>query len=69
MMLFGEGMASRPGVAPIVSGWPDLSDGNLDSVGDVPATINYRDVVAPILRLHAPGMDLGEVFPGHAFRS
>ena len=51
----------------IRSGWKDLSPSNLDEVGDVPATINYRDVLAPVLRAHAPGVDLSRVFPGHAF--
>ena len=52
-----------------LAGVTTLSDANLDDVGDVPATINYRDVVAPILRRHAPDIDLTEVFPGHVFRS
>lgn len=69
MMVLGDGVgAGADLVAPGVrSGWPDLSDGNLDAVGDVPASINYRDIVAPILRRQSPGIDLGAVFPGHAF--
>jgi uncharacterized protein (DUF1501 family) len=55
------------GGGTIRSGWRDLSPSNLDEVGDVPATINYRDVLAPVLRAHAPGIDLSRVFPGHAF--
>lgn len=47
------------------SGWPDLGAAHLDEVGDVPSTINYRDVVAPILRAHSPGVDIDAVFPGH----
>ncbi len=46
----------------ITSGWPDLSPSNLDSVGDVPAAIDYRDVLAPVLRHHAPGIDMSAVF-------
>jgi len=63
MMVVGEEVGAtglHPGVR---SGWPDLSDSNLDDVGDVPAAINYRDVLAPILSAHAPGIDLARVFP------
>ncbi len=55
------------GGGSVRSGWRDLSPSNLDEVGDVPATINYRDVLAPLLRAHSPGIDLSRVFPGHAF--
>ncbi len=49
----------------VVSGWRDLSVESLIGPGDVPAAINYRDVLAPLLRRHSPGADLREVFPGH----
>lgn len=68
MFLLGDGIHSPEfGGGKVRSGWPDLSESNLDDVGDVPATINYRDVLAPILRRHSPGIDLSRVFPGHNF--
>jgi uncharacterized protein (DUF1501 family) len=68
MMLLGA-HDPLPGIAgTITSGWSDLSPDNLDEVGDVPAAINYRDVMAPILTAHRPGLDLRRVFPGHTFR-
>ena len=63
MLLLGDGIPA-PGIR---SGWTDLSPSNLDDVGDVAARINYRDVIAPILRSHRPGIDLQRVFPGHRF--
>jgi uncharacterized protein (DUF1501 family) len=68
MMLFGAGVEATGNAGAIVSGWQDLAPQNLDEVGDVPAAYNYRDVVAPILAHHSPGLDLADVFPGHAFR-
>jgi len=68
MFLLGDGINSSQFAGGTVrSGWPDLSQRNLDEVGDVPARINYRDVLAPILTRHSPGIDLGRVFPGHNF--
>ena len=64
MFLLGDNITAATG-ATIHSGWPDLSAANLDEVGDVPAAINYRDVLAPILTSHSPGVDLMRVFPGH----
>lgn len=66
MFLAGDGVEAWGGGA-VRSGWPDLSDLNLDEVGDVPARINYRDVLAPILARQAPGIDLARVFPGFGF--
>lgn len=68
MMILGAGAATAsPG--KVISAWRDLSDASLDDVGDVPASINYRDVLAPVLRLHAPGVDLGAVFPGYVLHA
>jgi len=60
MFLLGDNIG-QSGI--VRSGWTDLSPGNLDDVGDVPAAINYRDVLAPILLQHAPSIDLARVFP------
>jgi uncharacterized protein (DUF1501 family) len=66
MFLLGDNIAATIG-STVKSGWPDLSDKYLDSVGDVPAAINYRDILGPILSRHTPGIDLKSVFPQHAF--
>jgi hypothetical protein len=61
-MLKGVGLAGKA-----TSGWNDLSSDQLDEVGDVPAAINYRAILAPVLEAHTPGVDLSAVFPGHTF--
>lgn len=66
MMVFGPEVGTTDLSAGVRSGWQDLSESNLDEVGDVPASIDYRDVLAPILSAHAPNLDLASVFPGHA---
>lgn len=65
MMVFGEEVGTPELPAGVRSGWPDLSESNLDEVGDVPAAINFRDVLAPILVSHAPGLAIDSVFPGY----
>lgn len=65
MMTFGAGVQPAGPEEALQTGWPDLSESNLDDVGDVPAVINYRDVLSPILARHTPGIDLDAVFPGH----
>ena len=65
MMVFGEEVGTTELTAGVRSGWKDLSDSNLDEVGDVPAAINYRDILAPILFNHAPGLAIDSVFPGY----
>jgi len=32
---------------------------------DLPVTTDFRDVLIPILRRHAPDADMAKVFPGH----
>lgn len=66
MFLFGDGV-NQLGGGTVRSGWNSLSPDNLDDVGDVPAAINYREVLAPILQRHSPGIDVGRVFPGYVF--
>lgn len=45
--------------------WPDLGKSSLAGPGDLPVRHNYRDILAPILTKHSPGLDLMRVFPGH----
>lgn len=66
MMVIGGEVGKKGIDAGVRSGWPDLSGSNLDEVGDVPAAINYRDVLTPILLSHAPGLDAALVFPRYA---
>ncbi|MEC8973297.1 MAG: hypothetical protein VX509_05210 [Verrucomicrobiota bacterium] len=33
--------------------------------GDLPVITDYRDVLIPILRRHAPDADMARIFPGH----
>lgn len=61
-LLIGAG-ATASASGPVMSGWTDLSPGSLDAVGDVPAAIDYRDLLGPVLTAHRPGLDLARVFP------
>jgi uncharacterized protein (DUF1501 family) len=45
--------------------WEGLADSLGRGPGDLPVRWNFRDLLAPILRRQAPGIDLGKVFPGH----
>lgn len=65
MFVLGEDEQSLGTGGTVRSGWPDLGEANLDEVGDVPAAINYREVLGPILRRQRPGIDLERVFPGY----
>ncbi len=66
MMVIGNEVGSNELVAGVRSGWPDLSAAHLDEVGDVPAAINFRDVLMPILTSHAPGLEMQSIFPQHS---
>lgn len=64
----------RGGVAFVMGGgvaggrvyadWRGLAPDKLDGPGDVPVTINYRDMLAPILARHGAA-DLARVFPDY----
>ena len=63
MMLLGPA-AQRSGLGgTVTAGFPNLSEEHRDEFGDIPATLNYRDYLAPVLQLHTPGIDLRRVFP------
>lgn len=61
-----DGHSSAPAFVPgrVVAGWSDLEEGSLIGPGDVPVTTDYRAVLCPILRQHAPEVRLESVFPG-----
>jgi uncharacterized protein (DUF1501 family) len=62
MMVLGGGVRG----GRVLGSWPGLDVGRLEGPGDVPVAVNYRDVLAPVLLAHAPGADLGRVFPDFA---
>ena len=64
LMVIGPGAVATGLAGKVTSGWNDLSSDQLDEVGDVPAAINYRTILAPVLETHSPGVDLSAVFPG-----
>ena len=47
------------------SKWPGLAPKNLDEVGDLRVTIDYRDVLAEILDHRLKNHDLTNVFPNY----
>ena len=50
------------------SRWPGLTQDVLEGPGDLPVSINYRDVLAPVLQRHHPQVDLTKVFPSYALK-
>ena len=52
----------------VLSKWPGLSKDVLEGPGDLPVTINYRDILAPILQRHHPAVDLAKVFPSYELK-
>lgn len=59
MFLMGGGVKG----GRVMAKWPGLTKDVLEGPGDLPVTINYRDVLAPILQRHSPKVDLAKVFP------
>jgi uncharacterized protein (DUF1501 family) len=47
----------------VLGQWPGLRDEVLEGPGDLPVTTNYRNVLAPLLASHSPGVKLSQVFP------
>ena len=59
-VLGGDGAEGR-----VIADWPGLKRDALVGPGDLPVTTDFRDVVASVLRRHAPDADMAKVFPGH----
>jgi len=59
-VLGGDGAEGR-----VIADWPGLKRDALVGPGDLPVTTDFRDVLIPVLRRHAPGVDMARVFPGH----
>lgn len=62
MMMLGGGVRG----GRVLGSWPGLAAGLLDGPGDLPVTVNYRDVLAPIIGRQRPGAPLGRIFPEYA---
>ncbi|PAW81098.1 MAG: hypothetical protein B9S33_17315 [Pedosphaera sp. Tous-C6FEB] len=52
----------------VLTKWPGLTQEVLEGPGDLPVTINYRDVLAPVLQRHHPKVDLAKVFPDYELK-
>lgn len=59
MFLMGGGVKG----GRVLADWKGLTKDVLEGPGDLPVTLNYRDVLAPILQRHSPHVDLAKVFP------
>lgn len=64
MFLMGGGVKG----GRVLAKWPGLTNDVLEGPGDLPVTINYRDVLAPILKQHQPATDLAKVFPAYTLQ-
>ena len=63
LFTLGAGARHAQTGGTIRSGWTSLQRDQLDDVGDLPVTIDYRDALAPTLQWHSPGAALHDVFP------
>ena len=61
MMVVGKGIRG----GKVHCTWPGLEEHELDEVGDLRVTTDYRDVLAEILTKRVANPDLSTVFPGH----
>ncbi|MEO6529177.1 MAG: DUF1501 domain-containing protein [Gemmatimonadaceae bacterium] len=61
MFAMGKNIA---GGRVMVNGWPGLAKANLESGQDLKVTIDYRDVLAEIVKNRLGNLNLAEVFPG-----
>lgn len=70
MFVLGEALPRTAALQPgrVVAGFGALEEGTLIGPGDVPVTTDYRAVLTPILQQHAPGIDVGAVFPARSAR-
>jgi uncharacterized protein (DUF1501 family) len=59
MMVLGGGVRG----GRVLGSWPGLSVGLLEGPGDLPVTVNYRDVLAPIIARQRAGAQLERIFP------
>jgi uncharacterized protein (DUF1501 family) len=62
MMVLGGGVRG----GRVLGSWPGLAVGLLEGPGDLPVTVNYRDVLAPIIARQHAGVRLQRIFPEYA---
>jgi uncharacterized protein (DUF1501 family) len=62
MMVLGGGVRG----GRVLGSWPGLAVGLLEGPGDLPVTVNYRDVLAPIISRQRPGARLERIFPEYS---
>lgn len=60
MLLLGAGVRG----GRVVTDWPGLDDGRLEEPGDLAVTVDYRSVLAEIVRDRLQNPRVAEVFPG-----
>ncbi len=62
MLVLGGGILGRK----VYTSWPGLADDQLVGPGDLAITVDYRDVLAEILRKRLLNQNLSQVFPGYS---
>jgi uncharacterized protein (DUF1501 family) len=64
-MLLGDGIAG----GRVLADWKGLDSDRLEPPGDVPVTIDYRDILGEVIEKRLGNSHVHEVFPGFSFTS
>lgn len=61
MLVLGKGLGSKR----VLGRWPGLAPRDLDEVGDMRVTTDYRDVLTAVMKAKMPDAPTRKIFPGY----
>ena len=65
----GLNSPTTPGRRQVLTAWPGLAPDQLNQNRDLAHTLDFRDVLAEVVRVHLGNHNLPTVLPGHAFKA
>ncbi|MEM7576659.1 MAG: DUF1501 domain-containing protein [Planctomycetota bacterium] len=65
----GTNSPTTPGRRKVLTAWPGLSPDQLNENRDLAHTLDFRDVLAEVVRVHLGNDNLPTVLPGHEFKN
>lgn len=65
LLALGGPVAGRPSSGPVVADWPGLAPDQLRDGRDLAHTVDFRDVLAELVRGHLGNSNLGRILPDH----